>query len=613
MKTMKNNNFIVKIDSKTGCITQITNPNDTYGMNWCSDIGLWGRVRTPNPNIASKYCENLAIKSIDIQEQNASVVYVNDKLEVTTNRFFKSNGNLTEQVIIQNITNTVICINRDNFGIEFPFNDQYTYADDCMTNRCHTHIWCGYNTSWINALKMGDSEINLGLMLTKGAFISYSQYNCINSNTRGIFILEPETVLLKSNEKYMLEWELFWHKGKKDFLTKLSGFSSYIGIDARHFTVFENEKDEFMVKPPFAELVEKRINFIVDRQQCVDSKSPLYGAYLIYDNKISSQYFDFFNADHNACRERLNMALTIIRYLQLHDDNKLRRSIDLFINFLFREFYEEETGEVFNNIGKNQDALRLYNAPGVMLVFAEMYYLTKNNRYLDNIMKLSKKYYSIGGEKCYSNAVAIKKVLDAFALSGRTKDMETMLEFFQMHVNHMIENGTSYPKHEVNYEQTIVTPAVNCISEMGLFCEDKERYISNAKKHLECLDRFLGYQPSFHLNEIAIRYWDDFWFGKSRKYGDTLPHHLSCLSARAFIAYSRLTGDKKYVERAEECIRDCLCLIGDNGEGFAAYVYPHIVNNQEGEFYDEWANDQDLPLYDAMNFCDLIETFKIEK
>ena len=222
---------------------------------------------------------------------------------------------------------------------------------------------------------------------------------------------------------------------------------------------------------------------------------------------------------------------------------------------------------------------------------------------------LAKKYYSIGGEKCYSNAVAIRKVMEVFRLAGR--DSALIKKFFRMHTDNMIQNGVSYPAHEVNYEQTIVTPTVICISEMGLYSEDKAYYLKNAKMHLEILDRFVGNQPSFHLNEISIRYWDDYWFGKSMLHGDTLPHHLSCLTARAFVAYARLSNDNRYLERAEECIRNCLCLIGDDARGAAAYVYPHLVNGTRAELYDEWANDQDLPLYDGMNCCDLIKAFEI--
>ena len=99
---------------------------------------------------------------------------------------------------------------------------------------------------------------------------------------------------------------------------------------------------------------------------------------------------------------------------------------------------------------------------------------------------------------------------------------------------------------------------------MGRQRDDKEYYIREAKRHLECLERFSGMQPDYHLNEIAIRFWDDYWFGKNRTKGDTLPHHLSVLTARAYIAYSLLSGEKKWMDKAEECLRNCMCLIGDN-------------------------------------------------
>ena len=49
-------------------------------------------------------------------------------------------------------------LNENNFSIEVPFNDRYTYADDCMVHRCNAHIWCGGNTTYADALKMGVSE-----------------------------------------------------------------------------------------------------------------------------------------------------------------------------------------------------------------------------------------------------------------------------------------------------------------------------------------------------------------------------------------------------------------------------------------------------------------------
>ena len=147
---------------------------------------------------------------------------------------------------------------------------------------------------------------------------------------------------------------------------------------------------------------------------------------------------------------------------------------------------------------------------------------------------------------------------------------------------------------------------------MGQLCEDKEAYIHEAKKHIRCLERFNGHQPSFHLNEISLRYWDGFWFGKKKTFGDTLPHHLSCLTARSYTAYSQLTGDRSWLARAEECLRNCMCLVGDDARGAAAYLYPYMLDDRRGEYYDPWSNDQDLIFYDALYLKDELDCFQFE-
>ena len=663
---MENERFCVNIDKNTGFITSIVNRSDSDEMNWCADDGQWGKIYQRNWNALSGEFGEIEEKKMKLiscaQDKDCSeTVYSNGELRVTVYRSFNENGNFVENYTIKNLTDTVVCVNRDNFGIETPFNDRYPNAEECMIHHCNAHIWCGHHITWVNALRMGDSDINLGLFLTKGAIDCYDQNRCGDRNicggcTRGVFVLEPESMLLMSGEEYEIEWEFFWHKGKEDFMSKISSFDCYIGIDAVHYTVFEDEEidftvlcgempevkccneiipvkktekgyrvvykasageyrfsiksgnvltwADFMVKIPFKELLEKRIHFIIDNQQCTDTESPLCGAFLIYDNDYDSVYFDYANPDHNACRERMNIPLLLMKYLQIKNDPKVRKAIDLYIEFVFREFYDEETGEVFNTIGKNRDQLRLYNAPGVMQIFCEMYFVTRDEAYLKHIMKLSENYYGIGGEKCYANGLTIGKIIRAFMMAGNEENTKKMMAYFQKHVDNIIGNGTAYPKHEVNYEQTIVTPAVNYISEMGLLREDKERYITEAAKHIKILERFSGMQPSCHLNEIALRFWDDYWFGKNRMVGDTLPHHLSCLSARAYLSYGLLSGKKEWLAKAEECIRNCMCLIRDNGRGAAAYVYPYKVDAKRGEFYDSWSNDQDLVLYDALYFSD---------
>ena len=101
-------------------------------------------------------------------------------------------------------------LEQDNCGISVPFTDRYTDAEDCMINRCNIHIWCGHNTAYINALKMGLSDNNIGLVLTKGAIDSYSILRD-NGRTkdgfgcyRGQFILNTAHTELLPGEGNML-------------------------------------------------------------------------------------------------------------------------------------------------------------------------------------------------------------------------------------------------------------------------------------------------------------------------------------------------------------------------------------------------------------------------
>ncbi len=662
---MENSLFNITIDKQTGCITSIAHPKDKHFMNWCSEAASWGKIHSFNRlNFDDEKNLNLDLCIVDNDKSESR--YFNDFISVTVNRYFKSNGNFVEKYTVRNLTDTVITINRDNFGIELPFNDRYTYADECMTNRCNTHIWCAHNTAWVNALRMGPSDINLGLVLTKGSIDSYSQNNC-NSNTRGVFVLNSGTAMLTSGAEYEIEWEIFWHKGNDDFLYKLSNYKNIVQVCAKHYTVFRDETidftvkgsgisdievychgkkintiysgdeysvkytpetlgdfrfkicynsvmytyAEFTVKPSFGDLVKNRIHFIAEHQQCHNKKSPLYGAYLIYDNTSESTYFDDSFPDHNACRERIGMALLFAKYLQYKNDEKIAASLDLYISFLKREFYDEETGEVYNTIGKKRNMIRLYNAPWVMMLFGEMYYLTKDSSYLTEILKMADNYYKLGGKKFYPNGLEIVNIVNAFIDANMYEEAKIMKSYYDEHVNNMISNGLSYPKHEVNYEQTIVTPAATFISELGLISEAKEYYSKAASEHIACLKLFSGIQPSYHLYEIPIRYWDDYWFGKSRLFGDTFPHYWSCLTARSYIYYYKLTGERLYKESAEECLRNCMCLFTPDGRGSCAYVYPQSLNGIKGEFFDEWANDQDFALYFALSFMDEIETFRI--
>lgn len=668
---MKNSLFDVGINDKDGTITSLVCEKDSYAMNWCSGIVGWGNIRffddkpIEGPQTQLQTIPGMQWISpinISVGDSGSISIYEYAGIRVTVERSFDKDGYLNERYTLKNLRDADLFLGQGDIGIALPFNDIYTYAEDCMTNRCNTHLWCGGSTTYVNAVKMGESDINLGLVLTEGAVASYSMCNADTYSRRGVFLLDCEHMELLSGEEYVWNWKLFWYKDHAEFQEIISKYRNVIKIEAEKYTVFRGEPircrismgfepeelmvslngvaltpvrkedgyeiayipeqfgdnrlcvqadgihtyAEFYVSETPDELIRKRLYFIAEKQQYKRKGSPLYGAYLIYDNKKKYPIFNSAVRDHNACRERMGMALLMCCYLQRHEDDFLRASLDDFVAFLEREFYDTETGEVFNDIGKNRNYIRLYNAPWVVTFFTEMYRLTGDKKYLTYCMKSLDVYYKGGGYRFYPNGLSMLRTCSSFQDAGMENEYKAVAEHFRKHVDNIVRNGLAYPKHEVNYEQTIVTPAVTFLSEFALI-SGEEFYAHEAGKHVKALERFNGHQPSCHLNETPIRYWDDFWFGSERMQGDTFPHYWSCLTARSYIDYYKAGGDENYRAAAEECIRNCFCLFNEKGEGSCAYVYPYRVNDRKGEFYDEWANDQDFALYFYMTLFEINE------
>ena len=96
-------------------------PQDKYKMNWIDGNTEWGTVKCELP------------------------------LDVEVKR--KQEGNvIKEKYSFINNTDKDIFTKLTDIGIYTPFNDEYTTAAECMTNKCHAHIWCGGEVSYVMAL-----------------------------------------------------------------------------------------------------------------------------------------------------------------------------------------------------------------------------------------------------------------------------------------------------------------------------------------------------------------------------------------------------------------------------------------------------------------------------
>lgn len=142
----------------------------------------------------------------------------------------------------------------EDISIYTPFNDDYTISRECVERRCHTHIWCGENITYVMALRMGGEPPHLGLVLTDGSIGGYSVERDLAriSNDRGDFILHPAPTALAPGGSFKIEWLLFRHEGKADFYKKLRVLCPrYISVRAEEYVIFRGEQIKIEIIPSF--------------------------------------------------------------------------------------------------------------------------------------------------------------------------------------------------------------------------------------------------------------------------------------------------------------------------------------------------------------------------
>lgn len=604
--------------------------HDKYKMNWIDGNTEWGTVKCEIP--------------LDVEVKRE-----------------KDSNIIKESYTFTNNTKKDIFTKLADIGIYTPFNDEYTTAAECMTNKCHTHIWCGGEVSYVMALRVGGYAPHLGMILTSGSLGGYSVERDISkmSNDRGDFIMHLSPFSLAPGEQHTISWTLFFHNGKDDFYKQASIYcKKFVDVRAEKYVLFQGEDSnvrirsnftftksdvkilfgnkpikfeiednsvyfkvdtglqgeinysisisgvhtflKLIVMPPFSELVRSRCRFIIKKQQYHNKNSHLDGAYLIYDNEEGSLFYADAN-DYNGGRERICMGILLALYLQSAQDDQAEKSLLKYIDYVKRELVDEDTGEVYNDYMRDNSYERLYNAPWFALFYIELYKLCKKQDYLHIAYKIIMYYYANGGEKFYPIELPSVQIIDCMKAENMISEAATLTEQFIRHADYICETGTNYPASEVNYEQSIVAPAADILLNIYSLTNEK-KYLDAAEKQLEILELFNGSQPDYHLYEVAIRHWDGYWFGKKKLYGDTFPHYWSAITANVYYKYAKLVGNETYLKKAETAYRGVLSLFMSDGSASCAYVYPVSVNGEKAGFYDPYANDQDWGLYYMLKY-----------
>ena len=143
--------------------------------------------------------------------------------------------------------------NAGSIGVSFPLQDRYTGSVTCRDYRCHAHVFCGENTSYIMALRMGGAAPHLGMVLTKGSLSAYSIERDLKlqSNDRGCFWLHPSAQEFAPGDTMKLEWKVFPHRGREDFREKLRAFPRVILVDAEQYVIYPGETSKVTIEPTF--------------------------------------------------------------------------------------------------------------------------------------------------------------------------------------------------------------------------------------------------------------------------------------------------------------------------------------------------------------------------
>lgn len=614
---------------------------DPHAMNWLRPDYPYADVRIATPHGTAT--------SHDLRAR------------VTTTR---EGDEVRTRVVITNVGATPYFTKIEDIGITLPLEDRYDLGARHDVERCHAHLFCGGTASFVLALRMGGGAPHLGLVLTEGGLAAYSIERdvALQSNDRGCFVLHPEPVELQPGEQTTIAWTIFPCEGKDDFFEQAARRSRFVRAEWDRYVLFAGEtstltvtpsfpagevtvagkpaqpqpdgtftvaftadepgehelvvraddatvRTRILVKEPLDVLLERRCVFIARHQQYSGRIGVLDGALLTYDNEEERTYYSAVN-DYNAGRERIGMGVLLAKYLTALRDGLvrasdpavsgiLRGSLDRYAAFVRRELVDETSGVVYNDAGRDGRFERLYNAPWVAAFYLELYRLDGDPAHPLVAHRVLREFYASGGLTFYPLELPVRDLCDALADAGHHQERAEAVTLFLEHAHTLARTGRNYPPSEVNYEQSIVAPAADIMLQTHLLTGDPV-LLTAAEEQMRILDQFHGVQPDYHLNEVAIRHWDGYWFGKRQTYGDTFPHYWSGLTGTVLSLYAQVTGDEAVDRRADAVIRGVLPLIHDDGRASCAYVFPYSVNGERADYDDPFANDQDWGLVFAL-------------
>lgn len=642
----ENMNWIIQTDG-----TQYNWIKDNYGwgLGYFTELRGSGADRFNEPTEATmRHWE----KPVDVNA--GTVVYREGQIRIEVKRE-EQDGKLMERYTFTNEGKCWAYL--EDIGIYTPFNDNYPDSKTCIASRCNAHIWAGESSAYVFAERMGSAAPHVGLQVTEGKVRGYDIWargrKTSSSHVRGVIALILPDLRLRPQASYSVAWQVasfdssdafrnslkettglayadkyvyekgekakvvFKKKGLKNCTATLNGIPVKVNVADNACTIdapllqagesrinlyYNNHKQthiDLLVIDNIAELIDNRAQFILNHQQMNKSNDQRLGAFMVYDCEADSIYLnDRENCnpvDRDEGAERVGMGVFLAKYYQLSStkSHELKAALLRYADFLRNKLQTKDyvTYSSVDQTNRN----RAYNYPWIAEFYFHMYKITAEKKYAMYGYETMKSMFRQFGHSFYAIGFPVQLSLECLQQAGLKAQCKSLMKDYREEGKSLIQNGLNYPKSEVNYEQSIVAPAVQFLAQMYLVTHEN-KYLTEVKKQMPVVEAFNGFQPSYHLNDIAIRHWDGHWFGKYELFGDTFPHYWSTVTASVFHLYAKCTGDKNYQARAENIVKNNLCLFSEDGKASCAYLYPDHINGVRAKFYDPYANDQDWAL-----------------
>jgi len=553
-----------------------------------------------------------------------------------------------------------------SLGISVPFRDVYPSAVECHQSAFHAHLWTGGANSWAWATRMNGDGTGWGLDLLEGELWSYSvesREHWRSSNVRGHLYLHltdharnaaafggQPLYRLASGEELEWRWRISWYESFDAFATRRSerdfsphrlvaelGESLSVPIPAgavcqtlkgcgtstqespgicevrgRHpgiewLELVHGERRSraaLLFHRPVEAIVRQRVAFILARQQAGPCEPTRDGAFLAYDRQSGLTEIGGAWGDWSDGRERTAMALLVqaaaIRgWAPVEAEEALCR---------YRHFLETHLLTPENGVRGGSDETsvkRLYNYPWVSEFLRGEYQRTGDMAALRRSADILEEYYENGGTTFLGFLWGVHDLIVWLQKAGEGDRAQILRDNVIGQARNFRELGINLPKHEVNYEQSMVAPLALLLLTAQRLLPDED-WTPAIRDVLAWLRAFGGKQPDPRLADIPIRHWDGFWFGRYRQWGDIFPHYWSVLSGAAYLEAAEVLPDLKSElnEAGERIFRANLVHFQEDGFASCAFIYPSCVDGEPAHRFDPLANDQDWSLVWLLRYAD---------